>query len=85
MADEPQDEPETPQQERRELAVQMSALGLEFSGAVLGGLATGYAFDRWLGTTPWGVLIGVLGGFVTAVARILQLTRKFDKLRRERD
>jgi len=66
---------------RREQAVQMSALGLEFAGSVLGGLVVGYYLDRWLGTSPWLVLVGTLGGMITAVARIVVLTRRFQESR----
>ena len=32
---------------------------------LLGGL--GYGFDRWLGTWPWGLVVGLLLGFVTGM------------------
>lgn len=32
---------------------------------VLGG--AGYAVDRWLGTWPWGLVVGLLGGVVTGL------------------
>ena len=65
--------------ERRQIGLQMTALGLEFAGSVLGGLALGYYLDRWLGTEPWLLLLGTFGGMITAVSRILHLTRRFDK------
>jgi F0F1-type ATP synthase assembly protein I len=67
--------------ERRQLTIQMTALGLEFSGSVLGGLIGGYYLDEWLGTKPWLLLIGVFGGLVTAVARLLVLTKRFQQIR----
>lgn len=70
---------------RKELLVQMTALGLEFSGSVLGGLALGYYLDRWLGTSPWMVLVMTLGGMAAAIARLVTLTRRFDELRRRRE
>lgn len=73
---------------RRQMALQMTALGLEFSAAVIGGLFVGYYLDEWLGTGPWLLLIGTLGGLATAVIRILALTKRFQRLRddeRERD
>jgi ATP synthase protein I len=70
---------------RRENAVQLAALGLEFSGSVLGGLALGYYLDEWLGTAPW-VLVGLtFGGMAAAFIRIIALTRRFDRIRRERE
>jgi ATP synthase protein I len=71
-------------EERRQLAVQMAALGLEFSSAVIGGLILGYYIDEWLGTKPWLMLLGTFGGLGTAVARMIALTRRFDKMRNDR-
>lgn len=68
---------------RRQMALQMTALGLEFSGAVIGGLIVGYYLDDWLGTGPWLVLVGTLGGLATAVIRILALIKRFERLREE--
>lgn len=34
-----------------------------FIGALLGGAFIGYLVDRWLGSAPWGLLIGTLLGF----------------------
>lgn len=73
------------QRQRRDMLVQMTALGLEVSAAVLGGLACGYYLDEWLGTSPWGVLVLTLGGMVTAFSRLLALTRRFDALQRKDD
>jgi len=71
---------------RRQMAIQMTALGLEFSGAVIGGLIVGYYLDEWLGTEPWLLLIGTFGGLATAVVRILALTKRFQRMRdAERD
>lgn len=40
----------------------LSAVGLSIVLAVIIGTAAGYAIDRWLGTSPWGFLIGFLLG-----------------------
>ena len=68
---------------RRDMLVQMTALGLEVSAAVLGGLVCGWYLDENFGTAPWGVLVLTLGGMVTAFARLFTLTRRFDALRRK--
>jgi ATP synthase protein I len=70
--------------ERRQLGVQMAALGLEFSGAVIGGLVLGHYLDAWLGTKPWLLLVGTFGGLATAVVRIIALTKRFQKIRDDR-
>ena len=69
--------------QRRELAVQMAALGLEFSASVIGGLALGYYLDRWLGTDPWLLVTFTFGGMAGAMVRIVMLSRRFERMRRE--
>lgn len=73
-----------PDDERRQLTIQMAALGLEFSSAVIGGLILGYYLDEWLGTKPWLVLVGTFAGLGTAVVRMIALTRRFQQIRDER-
>lgn len=79
MSAEPERSPDP--QARRRLAVQMTALGLEFSSAVIGGLVVGHYLDEWLGTTPWLLLVCTFGGLGTAVARLIALTRRFQRMR----
>ncbi len=67
--------------ERRQLGVQMAALGLEFSSAVIGGLILGYYLDEWLGTKPWLTMLGTFAGLGTAVVRMIALTRRFQQIR----
>ncbi len=38
-------------------------LGSEFVAGVLVGALLGWAFDRFLGTTPWGLIVFLLLGF----------------------
>lgn len=35
----------------------------------------GHYLDRWLGTTPWLTLLGLVLGFVTGLLSLIQLTR----------
>ena len=39
----------------------------ELLGGVFVGLAIGFGVDRFFGTTPWGLLVGVLLGFALAI------------------
>lgn len=39
----------------------------ELIGGVLLGLAVGFGVDRFFGTTPWGLIGGVLGGFALSL------------------
>jgi ATP synthase protein I len=75
--------PPTDGKRRRELAVQMTALGLEFSASVIGGLALGYYLDRWLGTDPWLLIVFTFGGMAGAMTRIVVLSRRFERMRRD--
>ncbi len=77
----PQGKQPTPAQRRRELAIQMTALGLEFSGSVLGGLGLGYYLDQWLGTEPWLLILATFGGMGAAVSRLIVLTKRFQRIR----
>lgn len=81
MSDAPE---QKPAEQRRQIAVQMAALGLEFSSAVIGGLILGYYLDEWLGTKPWLTMLGTFAGLGTAVARMIALTKRFQKIRDER-
>lgn len=63
----------------------MSALGLELAGSVLGGVALGYYLDEWLGTSPWFVLVGSLGGMIAAVSRMVVLSQRFARARADRE
>ena len=49
---------------------ELSSLGLAMVLATMIGLAGGYYADRWLGTSPWFLLIG-LGFGITAAFMIL--------------
>jgi ATP synthase protein I len=40
---------------------------------LLGGI--GYAVDRWWGTEPWGVVIGLMLGIVVGFYELIQTTR----------
>ena len=39
----------------------------------LGGL--GYGVDRWLGSAPWGVFVGLLLGFVVGFYELVKAVR----------
>jgi ATP synthase protein I len=39
-------------------------VGLQFAGMIVGGAVAGWGLDRWLGTSPFGLLALLLAGFV---------------------
>ncbi len=62
--------------------VQMAAIGLEMAGSVVGGLLLGSFLDGRFGTDPWLALVGVVAGAVTAMVRMVDLARRFERQRR---
>ena len=47
--------------------------GVEFFSAVLVGLVIGWLLDRWLGTTPWLLLVFLLVGGAAGVLNVYRL------------
>jgi F0F1-type ATP synthase assembly protein I len=58
-------------------AVEFLTLGLTVAVALVGLAALGYAVDRWLGTSPWFTLVGVVLGIVAAVLITVSRVRRF--------
>jgi len=60
--------------------VRYSSVGLELAGAVAGLALVGYWLDRRFGTTPWGILggvvIGLVGGLYNLVRESLEAVRE---------
>ncbi|MCS6927243.1 MAG: AtpZ/AtpI family protein [Candidatus Binatia bacterium] len=63
------------------------ALGFEFAGAVIAGILLGRYLDEWLGTTPWAMLLGAIGGLSGAIYRLVlvlqQLSRRGQNARED--
>jgi ATP synthase protein I len=47
-------------------------LSAEFVSGVLIGAAIGWVMDRWLGTSPWGLIVFLLLGFAAGVLNLMQ-------------
>ena len=58
-----------------------AALGFEFAGAALGGILLGCYLDSSFGISPWGTLLGALGGLVGAVYRLIIVLPKLSSHR----
>lgn len=54
-------------------------LGWRLAGAAAFPPLIGYAVDAWLGTLPWGVLIGAGVGLASAVVQLRRLQTEFDR------
>jgi ATP synthase protein I len=60
---------------RRQVApavAQAIRLGGEFIAGVLVGAGLGWLIDWWLGTSPWGLVVFLLLGFVAGVLNVLR-------------
>lgn len=58
-----------------------AALGFEFAGATLGGILLGSYIDSRFGISPWGTLLGAVGGMVGAVYRLIIVLPKLSSRR----
>jgi ATP synthase protein I len=47
-------------------------LSAEFAAGILVGAAIGWLIDRWLGTSPWGMIVLLLLGFVAGVLNMMR-------------
>lgn len=50
-------------------------IGLQIATSMLVFVAIGWAVDNWVGTSPWGVLLGTVLGFVGVMALVVRLAR----------
>jgi ATP synthase protein I len=50
-----------------------SRVGLELVAATVIGAGLGYALDRWLGTRPWLLVVGVVLGAAAGVFAVYRL------------
>jgi ATP synthase protein I len=50
----------------------LSAVGLSFVLAIVLGAGGGYLLDGWLGTTPWGFLIGFALGVAAGIRNVFK-------------
>jgi F0F1-type ATP synthase assembly protein I len=58
-----------------------AALGFEFAAATIGGILLGGYVDSSFGTSPWGTLLGAVGGMVGAVYRLILVLPKLSSHR----
>lgn len=55
---------------------QAMKLSSEFISAIIVGAILGYLFDRFVGTTPWGMIVLLLLGFCAGVLNVLRSAGK---------
>lgn len=65
--------------------IKTSAVGLEFGLSIVVGALGGYFADRYLHSSPWGLIIGVVIGSVAGVKRLLVFTKSYLKNEHEKN
>ena len=53
-------------------------LGVQIAASMVFFAGLGYAVDRWLGTSPWGILVGAALGMVGIFVLIVRVAREAD-------
>jgi len=54
-------------------------LSTELVGGVLAGAAIGWLLDRWLGISPWGLIVFLLLGFAAGVLNVMRAAGVVDE------
>jgi ATP synthase protein I len=63
-------------EESRKGYAQAMKLSSEFIAAIIVGFVLGYVLDRFVGTTPWGMIVFLLLGFCAGVLNVLRSAGK---------
>ena len=58
--------------------------GGNFAGSILAGTLVGYLADRWLGTWPWLLIVGILVGAYSGFMRMWVYSRRIEDELRDR-
>lgn len=58
---------------------ELSTIGLALVIATVIGLAGGYYLDRWLGTSPWLTLIGLMFGIAAGFVNLFRAVKRAEK------
>jgi len=58
--------------------------GGSFASSVLAGALLGYLADRWLGTAPWLVVIGIVLGSYSGFMRMWHYSKRLEEEIRDR-
>jgi F0F1-type ATP synthase assembly protein I len=66
-----------PQQEPSPL--RLAGIGLELAGVIGVMVALGYAVDQWLGSGPWGIVVGgslgIIGGLYNLIKQVMKMSQ----------
>ena len=58
--------------------IRYSGIGIEVAGATAGFALVGYWIDGRFGTSPWGLLVGVVLGLVGGLYNLVGLSQDYD-------
>jgi ATP synthase protein I len=61
--------------EQSKLAMTLTVVTL-FSSNILGGILVGYLIDKWLGTSPWMVITGIVLGLTSAIIGVIRILNR---------
>lgn len=64
--------------EQSKLALTLMVVTL-FSSNILGGIFVGYLLDRWLGTSPWMVIAGIVLGLTSAIIGLIRIMNRLNR------
>lgn len=54
-------------------------LGMQIAGSLGFFVAVGYFADRWLGTTPWLMIVGAGVGMVAVIVHLVRVSKRMAK------
>ena len=57
-------------------------IAIELLAGVVVGVGLGFFADRWLGTSPWLMLLGVVLGTAAGIVNVLRAVRSMERTRR---
>lgn len=66
------------QSEQSKLALALS-VGAVITSNVVGGIVAGYFLDRWLQTSPWLIVVGLVLGVVSAFAGLYRIMARLNQ------
>ena len=50
-----------------------------FSSNILGGIIVGYLLDRWLKTSPWMIVTGIVLGLTSAIIGLIRIVNHLNR------
>lgn len=75
---------QTPRQQVHSAVSEGWVQGGSFASSVLAGALLGYLADRWLGTEPWLVVIGIVLGSYSGFMRMWHYSKRLEEDIRDR-